>query len=121
MFQDYYGDRAPEALAKEFGPIRVALEKLNPDRGRGRSNRVMAGTWCLSTPYSRAHPCFRGDGAGREDRLARRPEEQAWLKAYTEMRAKYILLFAWSFDKEALKRRFSSKKQVPAPSGEGPL
>ncbi len=31
MFQDYYGDRAPEALAKEFGPqFVVALENLKP-------------------------------------------------------------------------------------------
>jgi hypothetical protein len=29
MFQDYYADRAPEALAKEFGPqFAVALEKV---------------------------------------------------------------------------------------------
>jgi hypothetical protein len=36
MFQDYYGDRAPEALAKEFGPqFAVALEKLKPGSWRG--------------------------------------------------------------------------------------
>src|SRR5215475_8837098 len=31
MFQDYYGDSAPEAIAKEFGsPFAVAVEKLKP-------------------------------------------------------------------------------------------
>lgn len=36
MFQDYYGDRAPEALAKEFGPqFVVALEKLKPGSWQG--------------------------------------------------------------------------------------
>jgi hypothetical protein len=31
MFQDYYGDRTPEAIAKEFGPqFAVALENLKP-------------------------------------------------------------------------------------------
>jgi hypothetical protein len=29
MFQDYYGDRAPESVAKEFGPqFAIALEKV---------------------------------------------------------------------------------------------
>ena len=36
MFQDYYGDRAPEAIAKEFGPqFAVALEKLKPGSWQG--------------------------------------------------------------------------------------
>ena len=36
MFQDYYGDRPPEALAKEFGPqFVVALEKLKPGSWQG--------------------------------------------------------------------------------------
>src|SRR5262250_1252290 len=36
MFQDYYGDRPPDAIAKEFGPqFAVALEKLNPDSWQG--------------------------------------------------------------------------------------
>ncbi len=36
MFQDYYGDRAPDALAKEFGPqFVVALEKLKPGSWQG--------------------------------------------------------------------------------------
>ena len=36
MFQDYYGDQAPEAIAKEFGPqFAVALEKLKPGSWQG--------------------------------------------------------------------------------------
>src|SRR5271157_1863705 len=36
MFQNYYGDRAPEALAKEFGPqFVVALERLKPGSWQG--------------------------------------------------------------------------------------
>ena len=36
MFQDYYGDRAPEAFAKEFGPqFVVAFEKLKPGSWQG--------------------------------------------------------------------------------------
>src|SRR5208283_1997597 len=36
MFQDYYGDRTPEAIAKEFGPqFAVALEKLKPGSWQG--------------------------------------------------------------------------------------
>ena len=36
MFQDYYGDRAPSAIAKEFGPpFAVAIEKLKPGSWQG--------------------------------------------------------------------------------------
>src|SRR6266496_2164770 len=36
MFQDYYGDRTPSAIAKEFGPqFAVALEKVNPSSWQG--------------------------------------------------------------------------------------
>ena len=36
MFQDYYGDRTPEAIAKEFGPpFAMALEKLKPGSWQG--------------------------------------------------------------------------------------
>jgi len=36
MFQDYYGDRTPEALAKEFGPqFAVALEEVKPGTWQG--------------------------------------------------------------------------------------
>ncbi|HEV2716271.1 MAG TPA: peptidylprolyl isomerase, partial [Terriglobales bacterium] len=36
MFQDYYGDRTPSAIAKEFGPqFAVALEKLKPGSWQG--------------------------------------------------------------------------------------
>jgi hypothetical protein len=49
-------------------------------------------------------------------------KKQAWQKAYTEMRAKYIVLLPGPSDKEATQTPFPPpKKQVPAPSGEGPL
>ncbi|MGH8174581.1 MAG: peptidyl-prolyl cis-trans isomerase, partial [Rhodanobacteraceae bacterium] len=36
MFQDYYGDRAPEQLAKEFGPaFAIGLFKLKPGEWQG--------------------------------------------------------------------------------------
>ncbi len=36
MFQDYYGDRAPSAIAKEFGPqFAVALETIKPASWQG--------------------------------------------------------------------------------------
>src|SRR5262245_19447487 len=36
MFQEYYGDRTPSAIAKEFGPqFAVALEKITPGSWQG--------------------------------------------------------------------------------------
>ena len=52
MFQDYYRDRAPEFLGKEFGPtVRAGgCEACRRDHGRGRSSPVSAGIWCSSIP-----------------------------------------------------------------------
>ena len=51
MFQDYYRDRAPDYLGKEFGPrSRRRSQSLRPARGRDRSSPGSAGTWYSSIP-----------------------------------------------------------------------
>ena len=63
MFQDYYGDRTPEALAKEFGPqFAVALEKVKPGSWQGPIESGYG--WHLvfvDTVIPRPHP-----GVGRD-------------------------------------------------------
>ena len=55
MFQDYYAERAPEQIAKEFGPdFAKAVFGLSPEHGKGRSSPAMAGISSSSTQSSRA-------------------------------------------------------------------
>jgi hypothetical protein len=49
-------------------------------------------------------------------------KQQTWQKAYQEMRVKYTVLLPAPPDRNAVQAPLPPpKKQVPAPSGEGPL
>lgn len=124
MFQDYYGDRAPEALAKEFGSqFVVALEKLKPGSWQGPIESGYG--WHLvyvDTVIPGRIPGFEEMEPDVKIAWLAEQKKQAWQKAYTEMRAKYIVLLPGPSDKEAAQLPVPPpKKQVPAPSGEGPL
>ncbi len=124
MFQDYYGDRTPEALAKEFGPqFAVALEKVKPGSWQGPIESGYG--WHLvfvDTVVPGRIPSL--EEIESEAKIAWLGEQKAtaWKKAYKEMRAKYAVLLPGPSDKEAAQAPAPlPKKQVPAPSGEGPL
>lgn len=124
MFQDYYGDSAPEAIAKEFGPqFAVAVEKLKPGSWQGPVESGYG--WHLvfvSTVIPGRIPAFEEMEPDVKTAWLAEQKEQAWQKAYTEMRAKYVVLLPAPSDKEAAQVPVPpSKKQIPAPSGEGPL
>ncbi len=124
MFQDYYGDRAPEALAKEFGPqFVVALEKLKPGSWQGPIESGYG--WHLvyiDTVIPGRIPAFDEMEPDVKTAWLAEQKQQAWQKAYTEMRAKYSVLLPGPSDQEAAQAPVPPpKKQVPAPSGEGPL
>src|SRR5271166_4612020 len=124
MFQDYYGDRAPEAIAKEFGPqFAVALEKLKPGSWQGPVESGYG--WHLvyiDTVIPGRIPAFEEMEPDVKIAWLAEQKQQAWQKAYAEMRAKYTVLLPGPSDKEAAQAPVPPpKKQVPAPSGEGPL
>jgi parvulin-like peptidyl-prolyl isomerase len=124
MFQDYYRDRTPEALAKEFGPqFVVALEKLKPGSWQGPIESGYG--WHLvfvDTVIPGRVPAFEEMEPDVKTAWLADQKKQAWQKAYTDMRAKYIVLLPGPSDKEAAQTPAPpAKKQVPAPSGEGPL
>ena len=124
MFQDYYGDRAPEALAKEFGPqFVVALEKLKPGSWQGPIESGYG--WHLvyvDTVIPGRIPAFEEMEPDVKTAWLAEQKQQAWQKAYQEMRAKYMVLLPAPSDKEAAQAPVPPpKKQVPAPSGEAPL
>ena len=124
MFQDFYGDRTPEALAKEFGPQFVmALEKLKSGSWQGPIESGYG--WHLvfvDTVIPGRIPAFEEIEPEVKTTWLGVQKQQAWQKAYRDMRAKYNVLVPAPSDKEAAQAPVPpATKQVPAPSAEGPL
>jgi len=128
MFQEYYGDSAPEAIAKEFGPpFAIALEKLKPGLWQGPVESGYG--WHLvyvSTVIPGRIPSFEEIEPDVKTAWLGEQKKQAWEKAYAEMRAKYTVLLPAPPSGDATQAPASTpapapKKQVPGPSGEGPL
>ena len=123
MFQDYYADRTPEAIAKEFGPqFAVVLEKVEPGGWQGPVESGYG--WHLvfvSTVipgripiFEEIEPDVRTAWLGEQKRLA-------WEKAYAEMRAKYTVLLPGSPSEEVPHAlALPPKKQIPTASDEAP-
>ena len=122
MFQDYYGDRAPDAIAKEFGPqFVVALEKLKPGSWQGPIESGYG--WHLvyiDTVIPGRIPAFEEMEADVKTAWLGEQKQQAWQKAYKDMRAKYTVLLPNPGDQPATTNP-PKPKQVPSQSGEGPL
>jgi peptidyl-prolyl cis-trans isomerase C len=123
MFQDYYGDRAPEALAKEFGPqFVVALEKVKPGSWQGPIESGYG--WHLvfvDTVIPGRTPALEEIEPDVKIAWLGEQKATAWQKAYQELRAKYTVLLPAPSDKGTAAPVPPPKKQIPAPSGEGPL
>ena len=125
MFQDYYGDRAPSAVAKEFGPqFAVALEKLKPGSWQGPVESGYG--WHLvfvDTVIPGRIPAFEEMEPDVKTAWLAEQKATAWQKAYADMRSKYTVLLpaAPSEAAQAPATPPPAKKQVPAGSGEGPL
>lgn len=125
MFQDYYGDRTPSAIAKEFGPqFAVALEKLKPGSWQGPVESGYG--WHLifvDTVIPGRIPAFEEIEPDVKTAWLGEQKATAWQKAYAEMRGKYTVLLP-APPSEAAKAPATpspARKQVPASSGEGPL
>src|SRR5271167_2147796 len=120
MFQDYYGDRAPEAIAKEFGPqFAVSLEKLKPGSWQGPVESGYG--WHLvyvDTVIPGRIPAFEEMESDVKTAWLAEQKATAWQKAYAKMRAKYTVLLPNPEDQPAANTA-PKPKQVPAPSGEG--
>jgi peptidyl-prolyl cis-trans isomerase C len=94
MFQDYYGDRAPDQLAKEFGPVFAeGLFKLKPGSWQGpiESGYGWHLIWIESIVPGRVPNFEEVEPDVKTAWLADQKAEQ-WRKAYAQMRAKYEVL-----------------------------
>jgi peptidyl-prolyl cis-trans isomerase C len=94
MFQDYYRDRAPEYLGKEFGPeFAVAVAKLAPGSWQGPIESGFG--WHLvfvDTVIPGRVPAFEEVEPDVKTAWLGDQKQKAWHKAYAEMRAKYTVL-----------------------------
>ncbi len=124
MFQDYYGDRAPSAIAKEFGPqFAVALEKVKPGSWQGPVESGYGWHLVFVDTVIPGHiPALEEIEPDVKTAWLGEQKATAWQKAYAEMRAKYVVLLPGPSEKDARQAPVPPpKKDVPAPSGEGPL
>jgi peptidyl-prolyl cis-trans isomerase C len=124
MFQDYYRDRAPDYLGKEFGPqFAQAVEELAPGSWQGPIESGFG--WHLVfvdtlipgrvPEFEEIEPDVKTAWLGEQKALA-------WEKAYKDMRAKYtVLLPAPPEAKSTPEPAPPPRKEIPAPSGEGAL
>jgi hypothetical protein len=94
MFQEYYRDRAPEYLGKEFGPqFALAVAKLTPGSWQGPIESGFG--WHLVfvdavipgrvPAFEEIEPDVKAAWLGEQ-------KAEAWRKAYDTMRAKYTVL-----------------------------
>jgi hypothetical protein len=94
MFQAYYRDRAPENLAKEFGPrFAMAVGNLQPGSWQGPIESGFG--WHLvfvDTLIPGRVPAFEEIEADVRTAWLADQKARAWQKAYKEMRAKYTVL-----------------------------
>jgi hypothetical protein len=94
MFQDYFRDRTPEQLSKEFGPqFALAVAKLPPGTWQGPVESGLG--WHLvfiDTVIPGGVPAF--EEIEPEVKAAWQEEQKVlgWKKAYQDIRAKYTVL-----------------------------
>jgi peptidyl-prolyl cis-trans isomerase C len=94
MFQDFYRDRAPDYLAKEFGPpFALAVARLPPGSWQGPVESGFG--WHLvfvDTLIPGRVPAFEEVEPDVRTAWLNEQKALAWEKAYKEMRAKYTVL-----------------------------
>jgi parvulin-like peptidyl-prolyl isomerase len=94
MFQEYYRDRAPDYIGKEFGPqFAVAVAKLAPGTWQGP---IASGYgWHLvfvDTVIAGRVPDFEEVEADVKTAWLAERKALAWEKTYRDLRAKYVVL-----------------------------
>ena len=123
MFQDYYADRTPEELEKEFGAqFAAAVQKLKPGAWQGPVESGYG--WHLvfvDSVVPGRIPVFEEVEADVKNAWLADQKQQAWQKAYEDMRAKYTVLLPTIPDRTTAPALIDSPKiEIPTASGEAP-
>jgi peptidyl-prolyl cis-trans isomerase C len=119
MFQEYYRDRAPEFLGKEFGPnFALAVAKLPPGSWQGPVESGFG--WHLvfiDALIPGRVPAFEEVEADVKMAWLAEQKAQAWQKAYQDMRAKYMVLLPAPAENASTNSDTSRSTQSAASSG----
>jgi peptidyl-prolyl cis-trans isomerase C len=123
MFQDYYVDRTPEELEKDFGTqFAAAVQKLKPGFWQGPVESGYG--WHLvfvDSVIPGRIPVFEEVEANVKSAWLADQKQRAWHKAYQDMRAKYAVLLPAISDRiTAAMLTVSPKIEIPTASGETP-
>ena len=123
MFQDYYRDRAPDYLGKEFGPqFAQAVAKLAHGSWQGPIESGFG--WHLvyvDTLIPGRVPAFEEIEPDVKTAWLGEQKAQEWEKAYKAMRAKYTVLLPATPNKETARALAPPpRKEIPTSSNEGP-
>ena len=94
MFQDYYRDRAPDYLGKEFGPqFAQAVAKLAPGSWQGPIESGFGSHLVfVDTVIPGRVPAFEEIEGEVKSAWLNEQKEKAWEQAYKDLRAKYTVL-----------------------------
>jgi parvulin-like peptidyl-prolyl isomerase len=107
MFQDYYRDRAPDYLGREFGPaFALAVASLPPGSWQGPIESGFG--WHLvyvDTVVPGRTPAFEEIETEVKTAWLAEQKTLAWEKAYAEMRARYTVLLPAPPDRESTPAR----------------
>ncbi len=121
MFQDYYADRTPADLEKEFGSqFAGAIQKVKPGSWQGPLESGYG--WHLvfvDSVIPGRIPVFEEVEPDVKTAWLAAQKQQAWQKAYGEMRAKYSIILPAPAEHEPASIP-SKPTEIPLPSGEGP-
>jgi hypothetical protein len=116
MFREYYRDRAPEFLGKEFGPnFALAAAKMSPGAWQGPVESGFG--WHLvfvDTLIPGRVPAFEEVEADVKTAWLAEQKAQAWQKAYQDIRAKYKVLLPVPAENASANGDMSRSSQSPA-------
>jgi peptidyl-prolyl cis-trans isomerase C len=119
MFQEYYRDRAPEFLGKEFGPnFALAIAKLPTGSWQGPVESGFG--WHLvfvDALIPGRVPAFEEVEADVKTAWLSEQKAQAWRKAYADMRSKYMVLLPAPAENASTNSGTSRSTQSAASSG----
>jgi peptidyl-prolyl cis-trans isomerase C len=121
MFQDYYADRTPQELEKEFGPrFASQVAKLKPGSWQGPVESGYG--WHLvfvDSVIPGRIPVFEEVESDVKSAWLADQKQQAWQRAYADMRARYTVLLQTGLEQQSASIP-PKPTEIPAWSGEGP-
>ena len=123
MFQDYYAERSPEQLAKDFGSeFARAILKLKPGSWQGPVESGYGWHLVFVESFTPGRiPAFEEVEPDVKSAWLADQREQAWNEAYTAMRAKYTVSLPAPPEKQTASAPLPvlHKRGTPTSSGEG--